>query len=456
MKSIKLSLIASAVAIVLAPLSAHAAFDDFTPLANSVAAGSLPESAPFQFANPTWTQESIANRNAQLAAGQSNSGNWDMITANETGPDAGRYLFMPYETSAGGVQRIDLSTKTTTTIVNSGTAGFVAGDASRWTPWGSYLTAEESWNANGTSTKGRLFEITNPVNATGPSDVNFVHRSIIPRVSHEGLAFDKNNNLYFIDELNGGGIYKYTSANPLATNGNDFFAAGQTSVLKVGDGANANASGSFTWASITDLSGAALPGIPVTDGSVDGRLAQNVVPSTEYQRPEDLEIKTLENGNQMLFFAATTTDDVWTIDLENNNIFQFVTRDTLDEATGLAVGDSLNSPDNLAIDSKGNIYIIEDQGAGFADIWAARDENNDGVAESIGRWATLATLGAEPTGLYFDLFDENKAYVNVQHPTSGNDQTFMITAPAAVPVPGAVWLFGTGLLGLIARKRNKA
>jgi len=284
MKSIKLSLIASAVAIVLAPLSAHAAFDDFTPLANSVAAGSLPESAPFQFANPTWTQESIANRNAQLAAGQSNSGNWDMITANETGPDAGRYLFMPYETSAGGVQRIDLSTKTTTTIVNSGTAGFVAGDASRWTPWGSYLTAEESWNANGTSTKGRLFEITNPVNATGPSDVNFVHRSIIPRVSHEGLAFDKNNNLYFIDELNGGGIYKYTSANPLATNGNDFFAAGQTSVLKVGDGANANASGSFTWASITDLSGAALPGIPVTDGSVDGRLAQNVVPSTEYQR----------------------------------------------------------------------------------------------------------------------------------------------------------------------------
>jgi len=27
-------------------------------------------------------------------------------------------------------------------------------------------------------------------------------------VSHEGLAFDENNTLYFVDELNGGSIYK--------------------------------------------------------------------------------------------------------------------------------------------------------------------------------------------------------------------------------------------------------
>ena len=39
---------------------------------------------------------------------------------------------------------------------------------------------------------------------------------MIPRVSHEGLAFDKNNNMYFIDELNGGSIYRYNSATPNA------------------------------------------------------------------------------------------------------------------------------------------------------------------------------------------------------------------------------------------------
>jgi hypothetical protein len=46
----------------------------------------------------------------------------------------------------------------TVTIVQPGTQGFVSGDASRWTPWGGYLTAEESWGAG--SVKGRLFEVT--------------------------------------------------------------------------------------------------------------------------------------------------------------------------------------------------------------------------------------------------------------------------------------------------------
>jgi hypothetical protein len=57
-----------------------------------------------------------------------------MITANETGPDAGRYLFSPFETSAAGVQRTDLMTGLTKTLVQPGTQGFVSGDASRWTP----------------------------------------------------------------------------------------------------------------------------------------------------------------------------------------------------------------------------------------------------------------------------------------------------------------------------------
>lgn len=44
-----------------------------------------------------------------------------MITANETGVDAGRYLYAPFETSTGGVQRTDLWTGVTKTIVQSGT-----------------------------------------------------------------------------------------------------------------------------------------------------------------------------------------------------------------------------------------------------------------------------------------------------------------------------------------------
>lgn len=109
-----------------------------------------------------------------------------MIAANETGPNAGRYLFMPFETGAAGVQRIDLwdnnyNTRTTT-IVAPGTQGFVSGDASLWTPWGGYLTAEESWGAG--SSKGRLFEVSNPTSAAANGGT-FIQRSILPRVSHE-------------------------------------------------------------------------------------------------------------------------------------------------------------------------------------------------------------------------------------------------------------------------------
>jgi secreted PhoX family phosphatase len=51
--------------------------------------------------------------------------------------------------ASAGVQRIDTQDPNydtrTVTIVQPGTQGFVSGDASRWTPWGGYLTAEESW-----------------------------------------------------------------------------------------------------------------------------------------------------------------------------------------------------------------------------------------------------------------------------------------------------------------------
>ena len=71
-----------------------------------------------------------------------------MVAANETGPDAGRYLVMPFETGMAGVQRVDLQNphyrQRAVTIVAPGTQGFVSGDASRWTPWGGYLTAEDN------------------------------------------------------------------------------------------------------------------------------------------------------------------------------------------------------------------------------------------------------------------------------------------------------------------------
>lgn len=438
-----------------APASAASTFfDSFTPLPGSVPAGSLPADQPLQLSSAHFSQMTISANDAGPQNGGGKLGdNWDMITVNETGPDAGRFLFAPYETGSAGVRRLDLSTGQAVSIVAPGTQGFVSGDASRWTPWGTYLTAEESWGTG--STKGRIFEVTNPLAA--PGSVNFVERSIIPRVSHEGLSFDSQKNMYFIDELNGGSIYKYVSATP--NDGATYFDAGQTFVLKVGAGGNFEATGGATWVPITNAAGGALPGVPtvVINGKtvVDGRAAADFVGATGFNRPEDLEIKTLPNGQQILFFNATDTHNTYSIGLDSNltaTVKLFASRNSINALTGLAVGSQFANPDNLAIDAEGNIYIVEDQPGGQADIWFAFDADGDGVAESIGRWASLSSIGAEPTGLYFDPFNPNVAYVNVQHPDDDVDRTIQITA---VPEPATAALLLAGLLALGGTLRRK-
>ncbi len=444
-------------ALLLAGPGYAGTFQDFTPLPASVTGGSLPESKPFLLSSPKFQQRTLSANDAGPANGGVKLGdNWDMITLNENGPNAGRYLFNPYETGSAGVKRLDLQTGQSVTIVPEGTRGFVNGDASRWTPFGTYLTAEESWGAG--STKGRLFEVTNPLAA--PGSVNFDQRNVIPRVAHEGLAFDKANNLYFVDELNGGSIYRYTSATP--NDGATFFDAGQTSVLKVGAGGNFEATGAAAWVPITDASGNALPGIPtITDGaitSVDGRAAADVVGATEFNRPEDLEIQTLADGTQRIYFGTTDTHKAWALnvtDPSNPSIGIFFDQSTIDAATGLPVGSEFENPDNIAIDIDGNIYVVEDRGnistEGF-DVWFAFDADRDGVAEAIGRWASLSTLGAEPTGLYFDPFRPNIAYINAQHAASDVDRTIEINA---VPEPGTISLLLAGIAGLTLARRRR-
>jgi secreted PhoX family phosphatase len=436
----KLSL---AIGLVLAGSSAFAgstSFDRFVPMTGDVGAGTLPESAPYKLASPHFSQMTIVARDPAQAT-RFDSGNYDMHTVNENGPEAGRFLFTVFETGQAGIQRTDLRTMQTETIWHSPSAApaldsHVSFDASRWTPWGTFITAEESWSdpAGPTSKYGRLFEVVNPLAA--PADIVIKHRDILPRVSHEGLAFDKENNLYFIDERNGSHLFKFTSANPHADNGDDFFAAGQTFVLRVGDGTVKEATGAATWIPLTDNNGVALPGaVVVTDPNgltaIDGRATPNLPAflGTDFDRPEDLEIKTLKNHKQLLFVATTTNHKVFSIDLSTDTVKLFASRDTLDMATGAPAGTPFTNPDNLAIDADGNIYIVEDQPGGIEDIWFAKDENNDGVAEAIGKWASLSTVGAESTGLYFDKFRPNVAYVNVQHPDSKVDRTIMITAP---------------------------
>lgn len=428
-------------------------FSDFTPMAAS-ATPTADESMPITFGNARFMQRSIADRAFQLADGVPNSGNWDMNTLNESGEDKRRFLFTVFETGQAGVQRHDLVTGQTDTVWQSlAPLDHVAFDAAYWTPWGTLITAEESWSTaagGSTSPYGRVFELKNPLQAPGIVDpllpssndgADFVHQNVIPRVSHEGIQFDRDGNMYFIDELNGGCLYKYVpsvSMCDVESGEADYFAAGQTFVLRVGDGATPNAVGAYTWVPLTDRNGAALPGaLTITDvrgvTSVDGRNTTDLAAfkGTDYQRPEDLQIKTVR-GKEYLFVATTTTNEVYRLDLKRRVISVFADRNTIDLATGAAVGAALASPDNLAIDHEGNIYVVEDRNGGVDDdIWFANDLNDDGdladAGEGLARWASNGTPGSEFSGLYFDPQNKRRAWVNIQHPSSGVDRTIEIT-----------------------------
>ena len=431
-------------------------FSDFTPLTAS-AGPTADEAMPITLSNPAFRQRSVADRTTQLAAGAPNSGAWDMITVNETGPHKGRFLFTVFETGQSGVQRHDVTTGRTETIwFSPELGGHVAFDATYWTPWGTHITAEEAWCSApaGCTTLpyGRLFEFKNPLTAPAITEplteasndgAEFIHQNVIPRVSHEGIQFDKAGNMYFIDELNGGSLYKFTSAaswGEIRSGRRDYFAAGQTSVLRVGDGDTPNATGSFTWVPITDTTGAALPGaITITDPngvtSVDARNTTDLpaFKGTDYQRPEDMQLQTVR-GVEYLYVTTTTTNEVYRLALKTNTIAVFADRATTDLATNAPVGSAWASPDNLAIDHDGNIYVVEDRGGGVDDdIWFARDLNQDGdlndAGEGVGRWASNGTLGSEFTGLYFDPTNKRRAWVNMQHPDSDNDRTIEITIP---------------------------
>ncbi len=355
---------------------------------------------------------------------------------------SGRFIFLPHETQYGaGVTRYDSLTDRATVMFRGDmngshgdwSADYGALDPATWSPANTLLVAEE-WSG-----QGRLFEITNPMADLMSGETVVVNEmNSIPNVSIEGLQFNHNGSaLYFVDEDRSGSIYKFV---PAVKNN---YSKGQTFVLKVdnftGD-VSAEAgkypdhnpqqrTGTANWVAMTDENGVALTSAdPFDNETRGGRAAADELEATPYRRPEDLEVGYLRNRHEVLYFTATEELAVYSVEELGNG--EAMVRLAADESTTKNLGYAattghVTSPDNLAQDALGNIYVIEDwpnSDNRGGDIWFLRDTDSNGVAESLDHFMSLQVKGAENTGMIFNPVNPTQFIINIQHPESTTDE----------------------------------
>jgi secreted PhoX family phosphatase len=334
----------------------------------------------------------------------------DMNTLNETGPQAGRFLYRTHETgSNGAVSVTDLWTGSTSILVQS--PGFGRLDGIVWTPWGSILFAEERAG-------GLVYEL-DPANGIA------VPRPAIGRKSHEGMRFDPQGNLYTISETFPGYIFKFTP------NERGDLSRGRSFALRIVNPIG-DRIGEAEW---VELDQAQL--------EVNADVAAAAAGATGYNRPEDVEIATSTGNNHgganTLYVALTGRPDdnrIIAIDLREPKggpnhdtafVYDYV-------KIGLNAPADFEMPDNLALDKNGNLYIAEDPATAPStgrgdDIWVAvaSSGGQHQAASSVVRFATLTDCSAEPTGIYFDL-SGTTLFVNAQHRGGdGRDKAVAIT-----------------------------
>lgn len=376
----------------------------FEPIAGSAYAG-LTSSWTEPFIVPDgFSQRMVADETVLNIYGGSTDDLTDMNTVNETGRDAGRYLYRTHEVSVdGALSVVDLRTGEAKVIAQN--AGWRRLDGLRWTPWGTILFAEET-------TGGRLFEAF--LDPADPTTVQRVEtRSQLGILRHEGIGVGPDGSVYVIDELNGGSIFRFVPDRRGDLSSGQLFAL---RISGLGDTDQAwnpetyqNKIGAFEWVALN-----------MAVAVVDAKAAADLVHATEFGRPEDVEIIA-----NTLYVANTSEERVVAIDLTKKVVTSFVLAGdnvpSEDRAAGVT---GFNNPDNLAKGPDGALWIVEDNVP--SDIWVAYPDN-DGVADTVELFASMVDSGAEGTGIYFGK-DPHTLFVNVQHPAKElADGTWVIT-----------------------------
>ncbi len=413
-------------------------FTKFKPLTESANADNWDVSAPWKL--PKGYKQTVVSDETDLNIYDGGRDDWhDMNVVNETGPQAGRFMYRTHELrlpaslpEGGALSVVDLKTGETKLLGSD--ESWNALDGIRWTPWGTLLFAEET-------TGGRLFEVV--LNDDMMSIAEVIDRPQVGRMAHEGIDLDSDGNVYIVDEHRGrtsgcdgvvpcgGGVYKFVP---------DTFgdlSSGELFVLKVN---GADGVGSAEWAGPID--------------PLNARTSGTEFGGQSYQRPEDLELigDTLyiaitegprdaqtetdpaeDNFGQLEFKSELYEGRVIALNMKTMQVSNFVKPGVNVPVEIGKPGDEghqtgFDSVDNLAEAPNGDLIMIEDNKP--SDIWFASTTkvNEYGASEKVELFASLTDPGAEGTGIYFSPTDPNTLYVNIQHSEAEDgDGTWAIT-----------------------------
>ena len=398
----------------------------FKPLETSANAADWDTAKPWKL--PKGFSQTVVSDETALNIYDGGRDDWhDMNVVNETGPQAGRFMYRTHELrfpanqpEGGVVSVVDLKTGETKILASD--ADWNALDGIRWTPWGTLLFAEET-------SGGRLFEIE--LNEDMIS-VKAIHdRPAVGRLAHEGIDLDANGNVYIVDEHRGrssgcngvtpcgGGVYKFVPD----TYGD--LSSGSLYVLAVDSGSRRDNTGQGKWLGPINASHARESGTDFGGAS--------------YQRPEDLEIIkgklyiAVTEGPRDEYGKEYYEGRVISVDLKSMEVANFV-------KAGINVAVEIGKPseeghqtgfdsvDNLAEAPNGDLIMIEDNKP--SDIWFASTKkiNKFGASKKVKLFASLTDPGAEGTGIYFSPTDPKTLYVNIQHSAAEDgDGTWAIT-----------------------------
>lgn len=421
----------------------HKTFN-FKALDESANAADWDQSAPWKL--PKGFTQTVISDESALNIYPDGRDDWhDMNVVNETGENAGRFMYRTHEVRlgrgddvvdaiGGTVSVVDLETGETRILAQQGgDDGYTALDGIRWTPWGTVLFAEET-------TDGRLFELV--LNDDMMSAAEIIDRPQVGRLAHEGIDLDSDGNVYIVDEFRGrtagcedvvpcgGSIFKFVP------NTYGDLSSGELYVLKV---TGADGVGQGEWVGPVDPINARTSGAEFGGQSYQRPEDLEIIGDTLYvaitEGPRDVETETdasQDNFGQLEFKSELYEGRVIAINMDTMKVTNFA-------KPGMNVPVEIGKPgeeghqtgfdsvDNLAESPDGDLIMIEDNKP--SDIWFASTKTNKfGASRNVRLFASLTDPEAEGTGIYFSPTDPHTLYVNIQHSAAEDgDGTWAIT-----------------------------